>query len=84
MSEFALATEADLKRARTDHAFRQKLIAQNLDHLLAELNKLRKLDAASDPLRAAQIREGVRLAVRLAEILSALAKNTAPDTTHAA
>jgi hypothetical protein len=84
MGEFALATDADLARARRDHAFRQQLLAQNLDHLLAELNKLRKLNAGTDPLHAAQIREGVRLAVKLAEILSALAKSGAPDTTQAA
>ncbi|HVY56866.1 MAG TPA: hypothetical protein VHA77_03360 [Xanthobacteraceae bacterium] len=79
-NEFVLATEADLARARTDHAFRQQLLAQNLDHLLAELNKLRKLnDGGTDPLRAAQIREGVKLAVKLAEILTTLADAPAPD-----
>jgi hypothetical protein len=84
-TEFALATEADLARARTDHAFRQHLLAQNLDHLLAELNKLRRLDdLGADPVRAAQIREGVKLAVKLAEILTTLAKTPVPGTTNVA
>ena len=68
-SEFVAVTETVLDRARSDPAYRQQIIAQNLDFLLATLNKLRKANASGTGDSAKQIREGVELAVRLADIL---------------
>jgi hypothetical protein len=62
-----LVTDADLERARTDAAFRHQLVADNLELLLGGLNKLRAKGA--DAGRAKQIREGVDLAVKLADLL---------------
>lgn len=63
-----LVSEEDLARARSDPAFRQQLMAANLDKLLAKLNYLRR---SSDikPDIARQIREGVELAMKLADRL---------------
>jgi hypothetical protein len=68
MSTFAPITEADLARARSDPAFRQKLLAQNLETLLTGMKRLR---GAGAPPSAGlgQLREGVELAVRLAELI---------------
>jgi hypothetical protein len=70
MSTYFPVTEAEIARARSDPAFRQKLLSQSLEALLAALHKLR---SAGSPGRecagAKQIREGVELAVRLAELI---------------
>jgi phage shock protein A len=60
-------TDDDLTRARSDPAFRQKLLTESLETLLAQIQKLRK-SAQSAPSDA-QLREGVELAVRLAELI---------------
>jgi hypothetical protein len=65
--EISLVTDADLARARQDPAFRHQLVADSLEVLLCELNKLR--GSANDATSARQIREGVELAVRLADLL---------------
>ena len=62
-----LATEDDCARARSDGAFRQKLLAEHLEMLLGALNRLRL--AGADPKRAREIREGVDMAVKLSAIL---------------
>jgi len=69
-----LVTEDDLARARHDLEFRQQLLVKNLDRLLEALNKMRK---SSDikPDAARQIREGVDLAVKLADRLQQNAHN---------
>jgi hypothetical protein len=67
MSNATLVSEAELARARGDPAFRHQLVADSLELLLAELNRLRSRE--SNPKTARQIREGVELAVRLAELL---------------
>jgi hypothetical protein len=72
MGTYAPVTEDELARARTDPAFRQKLLSQNMEALLAGIKKLRKAPAAGDG--AKQIREGVELAVRLAELIQGPAK----------
>jgi hypothetical protein len=66
MSE--LVSEDDLARARTDPEFRQQLMAANLEKLLVKLNDLRR---SSDikPEAAKLIRQGVDLAVKLADRL---------------
>jgi hypothetical protein len=69
----ALVTDADLARARTDPTFRHQLVAENLERLLGELNRLRS--GGVDAKRAQQIREGVDLAVRLAEMLQRIARS---------
>jgi hypothetical protein len=67
-NRFSPVTEADLDRAREDPAFRHKLLQQNLDVLLRKLEKQRQ-NARSDTADASQMREGVTLAVRLAELI---------------
>ena len=60
-----LVTDDDMARARSDPAFRQQLMAQNLERLLEMLNTMRK-NNDKDPVSVRQIREGVDLAVKLA------------------
>ena len=71
MTDLGAVTDADLVRARQDPAFRHQLVADHLDLLLHELNKLR--NSAADATHARQIREGVDLAVRLANLLQKIA-----------
>jgi hypothetical protein len=73
MREYQPVTEADLARARQDAVFRQKLLTDSLDLLLVQLGRLRGDPAAIDKARALQMREGAQLAVRLADLLHALA-----------
>ena len=70
MRAVALVTDEDLARSRVDPAFRHRLVAENLELLLTQLNRLRS--GAADAQRAKHIREGVDLAVRLAELLQRL------------
>jgi hypothetical protein len=63
-----LVNEDDLARARSDPAFRQKLLAANLDRLLGALNRMRR-QGLPTPEGAQQIREGADLAVQLADRL---------------
>jgi hypothetical protein len=63
-----LVSEDDLARARNDPAFRQQMLADKLEILLQALNKMRR-DNSESPQAAAQIREGVDLAVKLADRL---------------
>jgi hypothetical protein len=70
MSAFAPVTDAELAQARQDPQFRQRLLKQSLELLLARLQKLRAKPAAAKA-SAKEIREGVRLAVRLAELIQA-------------
>jgi hypothetical protein len=72
MNRFSVVTEAELARARSDVAFRQRLLQQGLDALLSRLQRERqpRTATASD----VQIREGVNLAVRLAELIQATAE----------
>ena len=75
MGIYAPVTEDELARARTDPAFRQKLLSQNMEALLTGIKKLRKAPAAADTGHK-QIREGVELAVRLAELIQGPTKPT--------
>ena len=63
-----LVSEDDLARARRDPAFRQQMLADNLEILLQALNKMRR-DKSDSPEAVAQIREGADLAVQLADRL---------------
>jgi len=64
-----LVTEDDLTRARQDPEFRQRYYADHLDRLLEKLNEMRK-GGSDDPVRARMIKEGVDLAVQLADRLN--------------
>jgi len=66
MSHVTLVTDDDLARARRDPAFRYQLAVTNLRMLLDEINKLRERNDAVD---CQEIREGVKLAVQLSELL---------------
>jgi hypothetical protein len=68
MDPFAPITEAQLARAREDPAFRNRLLTRNLEILLGKLQKQRQ-SPRSATATAAQMREGVTLAVRLAELI---------------
>ena len=76
MPEFA--TEQDLARARSDAAFRQQLLQDNLEWLLDALKKMRRADDPS-PESARQMREGVDLAVELADRLQQTAQDRGPQ-----
>ena len=67
MSDVALVTDDDLARAKLDPAYRHQLVADSLEMLLSELNRLRARPGVDK--NASQIREGVDLAVKLAELL---------------
>ena len=73
MSKFAPVSEQDLARARTDPAFRQRLLSHNMEVLLDGLKRARK-SAVADGGEDDPIREGAQLAVRLAEIIQSPAK----------
>jgi hypothetical protein len=62
-------TDADLARARRDPAFKQQLLTSSLDRLLAALYKQQHNHDETDPGQAGQLREGARLAARLADII---------------
>ena len=76
MSDLFPITESDLARARLDPAFRQKLLALRLDALLASMKRLRGTAVALSETNTKQLREGVELAVRLAEIIQGAAKRS--------
>ncbi len=69
-----LVSEQDLARARGDAVFRLQLMAGSLDRLLEALKRMRKAEDTS-PQSARQMREGVDLAVKLADRLQQAAKN---------
>jgi hypothetical protein len=71
MSSFSPVTEAELARARQDPAFRQKLLQQNLEVLLGKLQRQRQTPRAR-VATAKQMREGVTLAVKLAELIQTI------------
>jgi hypothetical protein len=71
MADFVPVTEEELARAQQDPAFRRKLLADNLEALLTALNKMRNLGEKPDADSARQIRDGVDMAVKLANLLQA-------------
>jgi hypothetical protein len=75
-----LVTEDEIARARSDPEFRQQLMAENLDRLLEALNRMRR-DADEKPGAARQIREGVDLAVKLADLLQQNAQKSGSSAT---
>jgi hypothetical protein len=69
MPAFAPVTEAQLAKARSDPAFRKRLLEQSLEVLLAGVQKLRNAAPAQGTANAKQMREAIALAVRLAEMI---------------
>ena len=78
MVDFTAVTDEDLERARQDPAFRRKLLSDNLEILLVMLNKMRSASNAWDKISARQIRDGVDLAVKLADMLQAAKRENQP------
>jgi hypothetical protein len=78
MPAFAPVTEAELAQARSDPAFRQKLLQQSLDVLLVGLQRLRNAAPRNGSPDAARLREAIELAVRLAEIIQRVAPQPRP------
>jgi hypothetical protein len=68
----SLVTDEDLARARQDPTYHHKLVVENLRRLLDEINKMRAV--RGDALECKEIREGVRLAVKLSELLQRIAR----------
>jgi hypothetical protein len=60
-----LVSDTYLARARSDPAFRQHSLAENLNRLLEALNRMRR-STDNSPETARQMREAVDLAVELA------------------
>jgi N-glycosylase/DNA lyase len=75
MQEIPLVTDSDLARARQDADFRQQLLTESLERLLGELSKLQR--SANNSAQADQVREGVELAVKLADLLRRIAPQAA-------
>jgi CCR4-NOT transcriptional regulation complex NOT5 subunit len=69
MSE--LVTAEELAQARNDADFRQKFLSFHLEQLLEALKQLR--NSEPNPETARQLREGVLLAVKMADRLQATA-----------
>ena len=72
-----LVTAEDLARTRSDAAFRQQLLTENLNRLLEALNQMREA-ADPSPVAARQIREGADLAIKLADRLQQTAHSRGP------
>ena len=79
MGEPVLVDATDLARARDDGHLSRQFVAENLERLLAGLQKLRV--AASVPVseRESQLREGMALAVKLADLLHEMTENQADE-----
>ncbi len=81
IDEFVLVTDSDLARARQDAGFRQRLVSDNLERLLAALNHLRNSNERGQA-EARQLQEGVALALKLADLLQRITRDgEAPHTT---
>ncbi|MBN9048018.1 MAG: hypothetical protein J0H78_01070 [Rhizobiales bacterium] len=65
----AFVTDDEYDRARSEPDFRQKLLMEKLDLLLEEIAKLRQRKPASGSPEARFLREGVDLAVQVADVL---------------
>jgi hypothetical protein len=78
MADFTAVTEEDLQRARKDPDFRRKLLSESLEVLLATLNKMRSSGRGLNKTSARQIRDGVDLAVKLADLLQSAQRQNEP------
>jgi hypothetical protein len=82
VARFTAVTDDDLARARRDPAFRQQLLAKNLNVLIDELNRRKQATRRTTAATARELREGAELAVRLADIIAELDRcaQTAAET----
>jgi hypothetical protein len=78
MAGFTAVTDESLERARRDPAFRRKLLSDSLEVLLATLNKMRSSSPSLNKTSARQIRDGVDLAVKLADLLQTAERQNEP------
>ena len=69
MSDFVAVTDADLERARHDPDFRRQLLTESFERLIARLEAISETPAEPDSQEARQGREGLDLAVKLANML---------------
>jgi hypothetical protein len=83
MSQARLIDEDDLARARANVAFRRRLLAASLERLLSGLQQLRCTNDMLEAERERQIRDGMALAVKLADLLRATTTD-ADEELHAA
>lgn len=65
--QVSAVTDEDLTRARREATFRRQLLKDHMERLLAGLTKLRLAEPSN--ARADQIREGVELVAKLADLL---------------
>jgi len=77
MVDFTTVTDEQLERARHDPAFRRQLLSKNLELLLARLNQVRHA-RTHDTVMAQQVREGLDLAVKLADMLQTTTPHEGP------
>ncbi len=75
MAQFTPVTDADLARSRSDPAFRQKLLEQSLEVLLAGLQTMRNAAASRKGSNPVLMREAVEAAVKLAELIQTPGKS---------
>jgi len=82
----AFITDDEYDRARNEPDFRQKLLMEKLDFLLEEIARLRESKPASGSPEARFLREGVDLAVQMADLLQkgAKADSAKADSSEAA
>lgn len=78
MVDFTAITDEELERARHDPAYRRKMLSDHLEVLLVTLNKMRASNGSLDTASAGQIREGVDLAVKLADLLQTAKAKSEP------
>ena len=69
MSDIVTVTDADLERARHDPDFRRKLLTDSFERLIARLEAMNESPGEPDSREARHGREGLDLAVKLANIL---------------
>jgi hypothetical protein len=76
MGQLEEVTDAALARARRDPAFKQQLLTSSLDRLLAALYRQQHNRGECDPALTRQLREGAKLAARLADIIRDIDERT--------
>ncbi len=65
-------TEADIAQSRADPRFKQILLTKVLEQLLGTLSRLQRDPAYADHVGAQELREGVLMAVKLADLIRAI------------
>jgi hypothetical protein len=79
MGKPVLVDATDLARARDDGHLSRQFVAENLERLLAGLQKLRLAPSVPVSERESQLREGMALAVKLAGLLHEMMENQADE-----